>query len=140
MVVVLHNISTWKEEHVKIIYHCFRNYFRMIKINPKLKDLNIFNHNYLYSAYAGDKIFFLNAQRSIRELLKTFKLFSKFSGLKPNTLICKDGGICSLKGIKMTVCGIKCIDLTTETIKILGVAFSYNQKLQIQKKFRKEHH
>ena len=35
----------------------------------------------------------------------------------------------------MAVCGIRCIDLTTETIKILGVHFFYNQKLQIQKKF-----
>ena len=109
----------------------------MIKSNPKLKDLNIFNHNYLYTAYAGDQIFFLNDQKLIRELLKTFKLFSKFSGLKPNILICEDGGICSLKGIKMTVCGIKCIDLTTETIKILGVPFSYNQNLQIQQNFVK---
>ena len=39
--------------------------------------------------------------------------------------------ICSLKGVKMA---LKCIDLTTETIKILGVHFSYNQKLQTQKK------
>ena len=37
----------------------------------------------------------------------------------------------------MTVCGIKCIGLTTETIKFLGVHISYNQKLQIQKNFVK---
>ena len=61
--------------------------------------------------------------------MKTFKLFSKFSGLKPNILKCEVAGIGSLKGVKMAVCGIKCIDLTTETIKILGVNFPYNQKL-----------
>ena len=43
----------------------------------------------------------------------------------------------TLKRVKMAVCGIKCIDLTTETIKTLGVYFSYNQKLQIQKDFVK---
>ena len=48
--------------------------------------------------------------------------------------------ISSLKGVKMALCGIKCIDLTTETIKILGVHFSYNQKLQTQKKILKKHH
>ena len=37
----------------------------------------------------------------------------------------------------MAVCGIKCIDLTTETINMLGVHFSYNQKLKTQKKFVK---
>ena len=69
--------------------------------------------------------------------MKTFKLFSKFSGLKPNILKCEVAGIGSLKGVKMAVCGIKCIDLTTETIKILGVHFSYNQKLKTQKNFVK---
>ena len=67
--------------------------------------------------------------------MKTFKLFSKFSGLKPNTLKSEVAGIVSLKGVKMPVCGIKCIDLT-KTIKILGVHFSYNQKLE----FREKHH
>ena len=37
------------------------------------------------------------------------------------------------KGVKITVCGIKYIDLTTETVKILGVHFSCNQKLQKKK-------
>ena len=37
----------------------------------------------------------------------------------------------------MAVCGIKCIDLTRETTKILGVHFSYNQKLKTQKNFVK---
>ena len=76
-------------------------------------------------------------KKSIRELMKTIKLFSKFSGLKPNILKCEVAGIGSLKGVKMAVCGIKCIDLTTETIKILGVHFSYNQKLKTQKNFVK---
>ena len=109
----------------------------MIKSNPNIKGLNIFNHNYLYTAYADDTTFFLNDQKSIRELMKTFKLFSKFSGLRLNILKCEVAGKGSLKGVKMAVCGIKCIDLTTETIKILGVHFSYNQKLKTQKNFVK---
>ena len=87
---------------------------------------------------------------AIRELVKTFELFSKFSILKPNILkykvpgILKPNilkykvpGISSLKGVKMAVYGIKCTDLTIETIKILGVHFSYNQTLQTQKSFKK---
>ena len=72
----------------------------------------------------------------IRELVKTFE-FSKLSILKPNVLKYKVPGIGSLKGVKMAVCGIKCTDLTIETIKILGVHFSYNQMLQTQKSFEK---
>ena len=109
----------------------------MIKSNPNLKGLNIFNDNYLYTAYADDTTFFANNQKSVRELMKTFQLFSKFSGLKPNILKCEISGIVSLKGIKMATRRIKCIGLTTENIKILGVHFSYNQKLQKQKKFVK---
>ena len=69
--------------------------------------------------------------------MKTFKLFSKFSGLKPNILKCEVAGIGSLKGFKMTVRGIKCLDLTTETIKTLGGHWSYNEKFKTQKKFVK---
>ena len=65
--------------------------------------------------------------------MKTFKLPSKFSGLKPSILKYEVADICSLKKVKMVVAAIKCFDLTTETIKILGAHFSYNQKLQIQK-------
>ena len=48
-------------------------------------------------------------------------------------LKCEVAGIGSLKRVKIAVCGIKCIDLTTETIKILRVHFTYNQKLKTQK-------
>ena len=110
----------------------------MIKSNPNTKGLNIFNQNYLYTAYADDTTLILNDQKSIRELMKTLKLFSKFPGLKPNILKYEVAGIGSLKGVKMTVCVIKCIDLTTKTIKILGVHFSCNQKLKT-KKIREKH-
>ena len=43
--------------------------FAMIKSNPNIKGLSIFNSNYFYAAYAHDT-----------------KLFSKYSGLKPNIL------------------------------------------------------
>ena len=78
--------------------------------------------------------FLVNSQKPIKELMKTFKLFSKFFGLKHNVLKCEVADIGSLKEVKMAVCGIKRIDLTTGTIIILAVHFSNNQKLQIQQK------
>ena len=53
--------------------------------------------------------------------MKTFTLFSIFFGLKGNLLKHKVAGIGSLKEVKIAVCGIKCIDLTTEATKILDV-------------------
>lgn len=58
--------------------------------------------------------------------MKTFKCFSKFSGLKANLLKCEVADLGTLKRVKMTVCGIKFIHLTTGTTKILHVHFSYN--------------
>ena len=45
--------------------------------------------------------------------MKNFKLFSKCCGLEPNVLKCEIAGIGSLKGVKMAVCGITCMDLIT---------------------------
>ena len=46
-------------------------------------------------------------------------------------------GIGALKGVKLAICGIKCIDLTNEAIKILGVFFSYDKYLQFKNNPRK---
>ena len=42
--------------------------------------------------------------------MKTFKLVSKFSHLKPNILKCEVSGKGSLKGVEMAVCRFKSID------------------------------
>ena len=41
--------------------------------------------------------------------MKTFKLFSKFSCLKPNILKCEVAGIGSLTEVKMAVFGINVV-------------------------------
>ena len=35
----------------------------------------------------------------------------------------------------MTLCGMECNDLTRDVIKILGIYFSYNKKLEQEKNF-----
>ena len=37
----------------------------------------------------------------------------------------------------MAVCGMRCIDLNVDTLKILGTHFSYNEKLKEEKNFYK---
>ena len=44
-------------------------------------------------------------------------------------------GIGSLKGVKEAVCGLKCTHLSHDTIKALGIHFSYNKKVQMQNNF-----
>ena len=36
--------------------------------------------------------------------------------------------------VQVEVCGLHCIDLSNDTLKILGTHFSYNEKLKEEKK------
>ena len=81
------------------------------------------------------QLFFLNDLLSVKNLVDTFKVFSLFSGLNPNFSKCEIAGLGSLKGVLEAVCGLKSINLTTDTIKILGVHFSYNSTLKVQNNF-----
>ena len=40
-----------------------------------------------------------------------------------------------LKSVKVAVCGMKCIDLCNDTIKITGIHFSYNKEKRNEKNF-----
>ena len=67
-------------------------------------------------------------------LVDTFKVFPLFLGLNANFSKCEIAGLGSLKGILEAVCGLNSINLT-DTIKILGVHFSYNSTLKVQNNF-----
>ena len=51
-------------------------------------------------------------------------------GLRPNFSNYEIAGIDLLKDAKVALCGLKSLDLTKKSIKILGVHISYNKKLQ----------
>ena len=112
--------------------------FQCIKENKNIKGLNIFNHIFLYTAYADDTTFFLKDKESLTEVMKAFDIFSSFSGLKPNKSKCEVAGIGALKGAKMALCGMKCIDLKLNTVKILGIHSSYNKKSENDENFLKQ--
>ena len=46
-------------------------------------------------------------------------------------------GIGDLKEVQVAVCGMRCIDLNIDTLKILGTRFYYNKKLKEEKIFYK---
>ena len=84
---------------------------RLIKNDPNIKGIEIFEYFYLYTAYADNTTFFLKDKNFIVDLSEKFKLFFDFSGLKPNTTKCEIGGIGVLKGVQVAVSGMKCTDL-----------------------------
>ena len=93
-------------------------FFILIKNDPYIKGIEIFEYCCLYTAYAGDTAFFLKDENSIVHLSEKLKLFSDFSGLKLNNTKCEVVGIGVPKEIQVAVCGMKCIDLRNEAIEI----------------------
>ena len=109
--------------------------FELIKNNYDIRGITIINHTFLYTAVADDSTFFLNDLLSFKNLVDTFKVFSLFSRLNTNFSKYEIAGLGSLKGVLEAVCRLKSINLTTDTIKILGVHFSYNSTLKVQNNF-----
>ena len=106
--------------------------FELLKNNAGIRGITIFNQTFLYTVFADDSTFFLNELLSFKILIDTLKLFFLFSGLKADFSKCEIAGIGLLKGVLEVVCELKSINLTTDTIKILGVYFSYNGTLEVQ--------
>ena len=48
---------------------CLEIVLILIKVNKRVKEINIFEHTNLYSASADDTTFFLRNKRSIKELI-----------------------------------------------------------------------
>ena len=65
--------------------------------------LEIFKHDFLYTAYADDSIFFLRSVPSVKELNNSFSQFYNISGLKANIEKCEIAGKGSLKRVKEAV-------------------------------------
>ena len=95
----------------------------------------------MYTAYADDSTFFLKEIfYQLKNLVSivsvdSFNQFYYFFGLKANIEKCEIAGIGSLKGVTEAVCGLKSVGLSNDTIKILGIHFSYNKKVQMQNNF-----
>ena len=99
-------------------------------MNKNIQGLKIFNHKFHYTTYADDTTFFLKEKISVSKTLNIFeKLFLVF-GLIPYTIKFEIATISTMKSVNVAVCGMKCVNLTKETEKILGVHFSYNEKLE----------
>ena len=80
---------------------------------------------------------FLKDTKSVIELTNIFDTFSNFHGLKPNKRKYKIAGIDDLKEMQVALCGMRCIDLVSNIVKILGIYFSHNEKLEIQENFKR---
>ena len=72
-------------------------------------------------------MFFLKNQTSVKNVLNYIETFSNFSGLRPDLDKCEIVVIGVLKDVNVVFCGMRNINLTKESIKLLGVHISYNK-------------
>ena len=80
--------------------------------------------NYLLTSYADDTTFFIKNTDTVNKIFECFEKFSTFSGLNVNKSKCQIAGIGSKNGAQVALLGMECIDLNTNSIRILGVVFS----------------
>ena len=111
--------------------------FNLIKLNKDIHGLTFFDHTFLYTAYADDTTFFLKDKEFVKKVMNVFDTCSIYSDLKPNKSKCEIAGISISKGVSVELCGMKCIDLTKNSVKILGIHFSYNEKIENEENFIK---
>jgi len=111
-------------------------FFIMVRGNNNIKGLNVCNFEFKLTAFADDTTFFCADHNSVKLITEVFKEFPRYSGLAANTDKCEICGIIGVKrGEYIALCGMKCVDLTTDSIRILGVHFSYNDEISKAKNY-----
>ena len=110
-------------------------FFHLVRTNPKIRKIKVFDDFYLLTAYADDTTFFVQDIASITEIMKVFETFSKFSGLRLNVSKCEICGIGVLNNVPVALCGFKNVLLSEDSIRVLGVHFSYNEAIHTERNF-----
>ena len=110
-------------------------FFSMVRNNQSIKGMDILGKKFILTSYADDTTFFTQDLCSTKEILITFDIFSKYSGLSINKSKCEIAGIGTKNGAQVALWDIKCVNLRNESIQILGVHFSYNKQIILETNF-----
>ena len=91
-------------------------FFVFIKNKVDIKGIDLFDHTFLFTAYAGDSTLKI---KTVKILIETYwKIIEK----------CEITGFTHLEEVLEAVCGLKTADLSNDAIKVLRTHFSYHNK------------
>ena len=107
------------------------NLFIQIRNDKNIRCLKIFGHEFKLTSFADDVSCLLHVD-STKDLLQLLKSSYFFNSLKINYEKSDVCGIGSKKGAVGAFSNLSSVDLTTETITILGCNHTYNRLLDIQ--------
>ena len=110
-------------------------FYIMVRSDKRVKGLEIFDYTFLLSAYADDTTFFVKDIKSIHIIFEIFDSFSAYSGFKLNKSKCELSGIGVKKGVNTALCNVENVNLATDSVRILGVHYSYNNDIFQDKNF-----
>jgi hypothetical protein len=110
-------------------------FFIMVRSDVNVMKLEILDFVFLLTAYADDTTFLVADLDSIKLIFVNFDKFAIFSGMKINQSKCELAGIGVKRSVQTALCGIKNILFCKESVKILGVHFTYCEKLFSDKNF-----
>ena len=79
--------------------------------------------------------FLLRILTQFLKFLSYLMNFLFFSGFKLNVSKCEVCGIGALKGVNTALCNVKNINLTSDSIRVLGIHFSYDSRIREEKNF-----
>ena len=81
-------------------------FFILIKTNNDIQVIEIFNHEFLYTAYADDITFFVKDLNPVKVILSSLDQSYTSSGLCPNLSKCEIVGTGDLKDANVALCGL----------------------------------
>ena len=110
-------------------------FFQMVRRDRSIEGVNVCGHIFNIIAYADDATVLCNDLDSARRVKGAFDVFSKYSGLRLNETKTEICGIGVKRGVDIALCGMKSVNLLTDSVKILGVHFSYNEEISKEKNF-----
>lgn len=70
--------------------------------------------------------------KSVIKRYNTISSFLNYCGLNSNISKCKVSGVGALKRVPMTVCVLMSVDLTSDTLNIARVNFSYDKTFRMK--------
>ena len=112
--------------------------FVLIEWNNHIKGLDVYGHNFLYTAHIDDSSFFFNNKKSVIEIFKILDVFSFLPGLKSNKEQCEVAGIGVKKVIKVALYRMKNINLKQTQGKLSEFIIFTTKKIErISKSYTK---
>ena len=103
--------------------------FILVRSDSQIEGMMVFGKEVKITAFADDATYFLLNIASAYQLFRVFDEFQAYSSLKVSREKSEISGLGSAKGELGALCGCKTVNLLTDSIYILAIHHSYNQKL-----------